>query len=159
MRQYLRWSVAAIAMATMVGLGAAATLAQDKEATVKARQETMKQEGPALRTIQDYINDKGTDQATAIAKAQDLIALVDKLITLWPAGTSSKDFPGKSNAKPEVWEQLDKFKGLYTSMKSDEQKLLAVLQKGDKTAAAAAVSDIGKNGCGGCHGLYREKTS
>ena len=153
---HLRWSAAGIALVTMIGLGAAVGWAQDKAAAVSARQAAMDQEGPSLRAILDYAGDKGTDQATAIAKAQELLAASDKLVTLWPDGTSSTDMPGKSNAKPEVWQQMDKFKALYASQKSGEEKLLAALQKGDKAAVQAAVAEVGKN-CSSCHGTYREK--
>ena len=64
--------------------------------------------------------------------------------------------PGKSNAKPEIWTDMDKFQALYASQKSGEQKLLAAIQKGDKPAVQAAVTDVGKN-CSSCHGTYREK--
>ena len=157
MNQYTRWGAAGIALVTVIGIGAAVSWAQDKEAAVSTRQASMKLEGPALKAILDYAGDKGTDQATAAAKAQELLALSDKLVGLWPAGTSSKDMPGKSNAKPEIWTEMDKFQALYASQKSGEQKLLSAIQKGDKAAVQAAVTDIGKNSCSTCHGTYREK--
>ena len=156
MNQYTRWGAAGIALLTVVGIGVGVSCAQDKAAAVGTRQATMDQEGPALKAILDYAGDKGTDQATAIAKAQELLALSDKLAALWPAGSSSKDMPGKSNAKPEIWTDMDKFQALYASQKSGEQKLLAAIQKGDKPAVQAAVTDVGKN-CSSCHGTYREK--
>jgi cytochrome c556 len=157
MSQCTRWAATGIALVTMIGIGTAVSLAQDKEVIVKERQATMKTEGPDLRAIMDYANDKGTDQATALAKAQELLAAADKLPTLFPAGTSSKDMPGKSNAKPEIWQELDKFNALYATQKSGEQELLAAIQKGDKAAVQAAVANIGKGSCSACHGAYREK--
>lgn len=151
-----RWGAGSIALVTMISVGAAVGWAQDKAAAVSERQATMKLEGPALRAILDYAGDKGTDQATAVAKAQELLALADKLAGLWPAGTSSKDLPGKSNAKPEIWTEMDKFRALYANQKSGDQALLAAIQKGDKAAVQAAVTNIGKN-CSTCHGTYREK--
>ncbi len=153
----LRWSAAGVALVTMMSIGAAVGWAQDKEAVVKERQATMKTEGPMLRTISDYASDKGTDQATAIAKTRELLAASDKLMGLFPEGTSSKDMPGKSNAKPEIWQQMDKFKALYMGQKEAEQKLLEAVQKGDKPAVQAAIANIGKNSCSTCHGTYREK--
>lgn len=157
MNPYTRWGAAGIALITVVAAGAAVGWAQDKEAAVSARQAAMKLEGPDLKAILDYAGDKGTDQATAVAKAQELLALSDKLAGLWPAGTSSTDMPGKSHAKPEIWQQMDKFQALYAGQKSGEQKLLTALQKGDKAAVQAAVGDIGKGSCSACHGTYREK--
>jgi cytochrome c556 len=159
MNHFQRWGAAGAALTTVILASSAAVWAQDKEAVVAARQATMKQEGPSLRTVSDYANDKGTDQATAIAKTQELLALSDKLMGLWPAGTSSKDMPGKSNAKPEIWTDLEKFKALYAGQKKGEEELLAAVQKGDKAAVQAAIANIGKNSCSACHGTYREKVS
>jgi cytochrome c556 len=157
MKQCARWGAAGLALVITIGAGAAVSLAQDKDAIVKERQATMKEEGPNLRAILDYANDKGTDQATALAKAKELLVASDKLPGLFPAGTSSKEMPGKSNAKPEIWQELDKFKALYATQKSGEQDLLAAIQKGDKAAVQAAVTNIGKTSCSACHGAYREK--
>jgi cytochrome c556 len=159
MRMFQSWGAAGLAFTIIIVAGSAVVWAQDKAAAVTARQAAMKQEGPDLRAISDYANDKGTDQATALAKTQELLALSDKLMGLWPAGTSSKDMPGKSNAKPEIWTEMDKFKALYTGQKKAEEELLAAVQKGDKPAVQAAVANIGKNSCSACHGTYREKVS
>jgi cytochrome c556 len=156
MYQYARWGGAGIALMTVMSIGAAIGIAQDKAAVVQERQSSMKGEGPNLRAILDYANDKSTDQATALANARELLAVADKLPTLFMAGTSSKDLPGKSNAKPEIWQELDKFKALYAAQKTGEQKLLEAIQKGDKAGVQSAVGEVGKN-CSTCHGAYREK--
>ncbi|MGH7126635.1 MAG: c-type cytochrome [Stellaceae bacterium] len=156
MSQYMRWSAAGIALMTAIGIGAVVSVAQDKAAVVQERQSSMKGEGPNLRAILDYANDKGTDQATALAKAQELLGVADKLPPMFVAGTSSKDMPGKSNAKPEIWQELGKFKALYATQKTGEQKLLEAIQKGDKAGVQSAVGEVGKN-CSTCHGAYREK--
>ena len=67
--------------------------------------------------------------------------------------------PGKSNAKPEIWTEMDKFKALYAGQKKGEEDLLAAVQKGDKAAVQAAIANIGKGSCSTCHGTYREKVS
>ncbi len=72
-------------------------------------------------------------------------------------GNQLQDMPGKSNAKPEIWQEMDKFQALYAAQKSGEQKLLEAIQKGDKAAVQAAVANIGKGSCSACHGTYREK--
>ena len=157
MKPYVQWGAAAIALASVLGVGAAMSVAQDKEAIVKERQAAMKQEGDDLRAIKGYIDGTGTDQAVAIQKAQELIATADKMPLLFPTGTSSKDLPGKTSAKPDIWEQRDKYDAAEAARKTAAQNLLSALQKGDKTAAQAAFSEVGKT-CGACHGPFREKT-
>ena len=69
MRKCLKWCAAASAIVVVLVLGSVASVAQDKEAIIRDRQAAMKLEGPNLRAINDYLNDKGVDQATAIAQA------------------------------------------------------------------------------------------
>jgi cytochrome c556 len=158
MRQYLQIGAAAAAIALAVGFGTATTMAEDLAAVVKDRQAAMKQQSDDLKVIKAYL-DGGGDQAAAVAKAKDMLAVVDKIGPLWPAGTSSKDMPGKSNAKPEIWQDMAKFTAIQTTLKTGDQTLLDALTKGDKAAATAAFGDLGKNGCGACHGTFREKLS
>jgi cytochrome c556 len=146
-------------MAMVIGLGGAVTLAADNEALVKDRQAAMRQRGTDLRAINAYIDDKGGDQAAAIAAAKDMIAIEQKLDGVWLSGTSSKDMPGKSNAKPEIWTEVDRFKAFVTILKNGEEKLVPALEKGDKAGAKAIIGDFGKNACGACHTAYREKAS
>lgn len=157
MRQYLQIGVAAaVAIAVVAGLGAATSMAQDLAAIVKERQGAMKQQSDDLKAIKAYL-DGGSDQAAAVARAKDMLVVADKLPDVWPAGTSSKDMPGKSNAKPEIWQDMAKFKSIQATLRNGDQALIDALVKGDKAAATAAFSDLGKNGCGACHGTFREK--
>lgn len=155
MMQFHRSSAVVAAFVVVIGFGAVAVFAQDKEAIVKERQAAMKQEGDDLRAIKAYLDGMGTDQAAAVQKAQDLVATADKMAGLFPAGTSSKDLPGKSNAKPDIWDQRDKYDAAEAARKAAAQSLLSAVQKGDKTAAQAAFEQVGK-ACGSCHGTFRE---
>ncbi len=159
MRRVARHVLVAL-MATTIGLGGIAVLAQaqDKEAQIKTRRDAMKRQGDDLKAIADFAKGEG-DQAAAQKAADDLLALNDKLIDLFPPGTSMADFPGKTGAKPEIWQQFDKFKTLPAALKTEEEKLAAAVKSGDKAAVGAQVASTGKNGCGACHTPYREKLS
>ena len=159
MRKHLPVLGAAAAIVTLLAVGAAASFAADNETIVRDRQAAMRQRGTDLRAINAYIDDKGGDQASAVAAAKDMIALEQKIDASWLPGTSSTDLPGKSNAKPEIWTEMDKFKALGDILKSGQEKLLAALEKGDKTGAKAIIADFGRNSCGGCHTAYRTKAS
>jgi len=158
MRHYLQIGAAAAVIAVVVGFGTATTMAEDLAAVVKDRQGAMKQQSDDLKAIKAYL-DGGSDQAAAVQKATDMLAVADKIPALWPAGTSSRDMPGKSNAKPEIWQDMAKFTAIQATLKTGDQTLLDALTKGDKAAATAAFGDLGKNGCGACHGTFREKLS
>jgi cytochrome c556 len=153
----MQWGVVATAAAVMIAVGCVSTLAQDKMALVKERQDLMDQQGDDLKVIDAYITGTG-EQAAAVAKSQDLIVIAGKIGTarLWPAGTAIADLPAKATrAKPEIWQQMDKFLAAAATLKSKQEQLLAALQKGDKGAAKIAFVDVGKNGCGACHGTFR----
>jgi cytochrome c556 len=146
----------AAALAAVVGLGAVGALAQDKEAVIKTRRDTMKRQGDDFKVISDYMKGEA-DQAAAQAKINDLLTINPKIVDLFQPGTSSAEFPGKTGAKPEIWKDWDKFKAGPAALKADEEKLAAAIKTGDKPAIGAQLAETGKNGCGACHTTYREK--
>ena len=157
MSRYMQWGAVAVAMVAVLAIGGVSGLAQDKMSAVKDRQKLMDQQVDNEKVIDAYISGNG-DQAAAVAKVQDMIAIADKLgdPALWPTGTAVADLPPKATrAKPEIWDQMDKFKAIPATLKSEEQKLLTAVQGGDKAAAKTAFGDAGKNGCGACHGTFR----
>jgi len=148
---------AAMAMAAVLAAGTAATLAADNETVVRDRQAAMRQRSTDLKTVSAYIDDRGGDQASAVAAAKEMLVLEQKIDASWLPGTSSADLPGKSNAKPEIWIEMDKFKALGAILQSGQEKLVTALEKGDKAGAKATIADFGKNACGACHTAYRVK--
>jgi cytochrome c556 len=145
-----------LVVAVTVGFGTVGVLAQDKEAAIKTRRDTMKQQGADVKAISDFT--KGdADQAAAQKAIDDLLTIAPKIPDLFPTGTSLADFPGKTGAKPEIWAEFDKFKVLPAALQSEEQKLAEAIKSGDKAAVGAQLAATGKNGCGGCHTPYREK--
>ncbi len=158
MRGMAKASIVGAAMAAVIGLGTAIGVAQDKEAIIKERRDTMKRQGDDFKTITDFIKGEGgVDQATALAKAQDLLTIAPKIPSLFPAGTSLTDFPGKTGAKPDIWKEPDKFKAVIPVLEGEEHKLVDAIKSGDKAAIGAQLGATGKNGCGACHTPFREK--
>lgn len=155
MRNLWKWSLVA-AMGVAIGMGAMSSMAQDKEAQIKMRRDTMKRQGDDFKAISDFVKGEG-DQATALAKAEDLVSIAPKIADLFPAGTSLAEFPGKTGAKPDIWKEWDKFKAGIPTLQAEEQKLVDAIKTGDKAAIGAQLGATGKNGCGGCHTPYREK--
>jgi cytochrome c556 len=144
--------------ASVLLAGSIAGIAQDKLAQVKTRQDFMKAQGADVKTIVGFSKGQG-DQPAALKAVDDLIARAPKIATLFPAGTSATDFPGKTAAKPEIWTDWDKVKMIPASLENEEQNLKKAIQGGDPKAVGAAIGAMNKNGCGACHGTYRLKTS
>jgi cytochrome c556 len=156
MNKLIRRSVAGVGLVVLIGCVAGAS-AQDKEAAVKERQGFMKRQGADLKYISDFAKGVAGDQAGAIDKAKDLLAVDPRILDLFVPGTSSADFPGKSNAKPEIWTDWDKFKAIPPILQAAEMKLVDAVTSGDKAAIGGAIGNVGKNGCGACHSTFREK--
>lgn len=158
MRHLARVGVVAAALAAVIGVGVVSGFAEDKEAIIKERRDAMKRQGDDFKAISEYAKGEG-DQATAMAKINDLLALNPKIVDLFVPGTGMDAFPGKTGAKPEIWKEWDKFKTLPEGLKTDEEKLAAAIKSGDKAAVQAQLAETGKNGCSPCHTPYREKLS
>ncbi|MGO8920992.1 MAG: c-type cytochrome [Stellaceae bacterium] len=158
MRHVSRMGFAAAAVALAIGFGAVGVVAQDKEAQIQTRRDTMKRQGAAFKAIADYVKGEG-DQAAAEKGIAELQSIAPKIVSLFPPGTGLDAFPGKTGAKPEIWQEWDKFKAIPVTLAGEEEKLAVAVKSGDKAAIGAEIANTGKNGCGACHTPYREKLS
>jgi len=157
MNRFARLGLIAVALGTVLAFGTVGGFAQDKAQAVKDRQTTMKRQGADLKYVSDYLKGVNSDQAGAIEKTNDLLSIAPKIPDLFVPGTSAADFPDVSHAKPEIWQEWDKFKAIPVTLQANEEKLAAALKSGDKGAIGAAMGGVGKDGCGACHTSYREK--
>ena len=134
---------------------AAMTDAQ-KEALIKDRVDFMKAQAADNKAIGDYA--KGMATKEQVTKAiNDLIDRSAKIPDMFPAGTSSKEFPGKSYAKPDIWSDYDRFAGIAKTLHELATKEAELIKTGTPEDVGKAQAELGKNGCGGCHGPFREK--
>lgn len=142
------------ALALLAALVANGALAQDKRDVIHERQALMKRQAEDLKAIQAYV--PGTiDRATAVAKVDDLLSLPGKIVDLFPPGTSLVDFPGETHAKPEIWQQQDRFKEVPIALRRAEENLAATLKNGSKQDVVDALDAVGRSGCGACHTYFR----
>jgi cytochrome c556 len=149
------WMLGALLSIAVIGV-AAPVPAQDKDAVLKERQATMKQQGKDLGSIKAYLDGKG-DQAAALAGATSLTGTTKKIPSLFPPGTDAPSPDGDFRPKPAVWTDPDKFLDAQKAAAAKADALLAAVKTGDKPAIRTAFVDLGKNGCGNCHETFREK--
>jgi len=152
MRQ--RMAVGLIAGVLAVGTAGTGLQAQDKAEVIKQRQALMKQQAADLKAIQNYVVGD-TDRNTAIAKVTEMMTLPPQIVGLFPAGTSIVEFPGQTHAKPEIWQQWDRFQEVPTSLRRSEQHLADVIKSGSKQDVLDALDSVGRMGCGACHTYFR----
>jgi cytochrome c556 len=160
MKNFVLKGVLIAGVGALLAVGSVNVFAQegDKLAAIKARQDFMKAQGADIKTISDFSKGQG-DQAAAQKAADDLVARSPKIETLLVPGTSIKEFPDKTKAKPELWTETDKVKAIVTALETEEGKLATAVKSGDKQAISDQVTATNKAGCGACHGAYRVNKS
>lgn len=129
--------------------------ADDLQATVDARRALMKEIGGNVKAIADALDAKSTDTAAMAQHAETIQADAAKIPDLFPAGTSADEMPGKTHAKPDIWQHMDTFKADAATLGTEAGKLADAAKSGDTTAVAAALDSTGKNACGACHKQFR----
>ena len=142
-----------------LGCGAVAvvTAADDPAATIAARRDLMKNQGKQMGIINDFVQNKKGSAADVVAAAKVLEETAAKIPSLFPKGSSLDDFPGKTGAKPVIWEKWDDFKKAADYLGSEAKELAEVAETGDTAKIAEHFGDVGKDGCGGCHTTFRQK--
>lgn len=155
----MRSSLTLVAFGAMLALGAAnatSSWAAEKEQIIKDRQSLMKQQGADLGAVKNFLDDKG-DLAKATAGATDLVQALKKIPDVFPPGSEGPNPEGKWAPKAEVWSDAKGFLAARDEAAAKADALLVAVKGGDKAAIQTAFADIGKNGCGSCHGKYREE--
>ena len=144
------------AMLAVAAAGAPGVLAADKEQIIKDRQSLMKEQGGDLGAVKAFLDDKG-DLAKATAGATDLIQTMKKIPDVFPPGSEGPNPEGKWAPKPEVWSDAKGFLAARDVAAEKAEVLLTAVKGGDKAKIQEAFADLGKNGCGACHGKFREE--
>jgi cytochrome c556 len=114
------------------------------EQMVAKRQEIMKSNGATLKAAGSLSG------AEAVAAADTLIANYSNLTVLFPEGSNIAG----SEAKAEIWQNVDAFQGILTQGVSAATAMKAAAEAGDAAAYGEAVKTLGAT-CGQCHQQFR----
>lgn len=141
------------------GLAVYATVAisaEDLAAAVKERRDLMKKTvAPAAKLGGQMVKGVVPFDAEKAAKAMnDINAVPDKYVTLFPKGTEHGAI-ADSEATPKIWEDFDNFKAIAMKLKDASAKAAGAAAQG-KGTFTAAFNDMTKV-CKECHETYREK--
>lgn len=142
--------------AALLGLGGVAAGAQGAGTVLQQRAALMKRQAADLGVIHAYVTGK-VPQAKAIAAATDLTNTTRKIPDLFPEGSGGTSPDGKFAAKPAIWSNWQGFLAAQNNAVRKSFALAAAVKTGNKTMIGAAFADLGKSGCGGCHGKFREQ--
>jgi cytochrome c556 len=149
-------TVLAVASVAAIGLGVCVATAQ--EDPIKARKALMKNNGDQAKIASAMV--KG-EQPFDMAAAQKILATFQDAATKMPGlfpDSSKGGEPGADfNPSPKVWENMADFKSRFQKLGDDAKAATGTVK--DLDSFKAAMGNIGKNDCGGCHETYRLKKS
>ncbi len=155
----MRSSLKLLALGAVLAIAAAnppGALAVDKDQVIKDRQSLMKEQGGDLGAVKAYLDDKG-DLAKATTAVANLTQTMKKIPDVFPPGTEGPNPEGKYAPKAEVWSDSKGFLAARDTAAEKVTVLATAIKGGDKAKIQEAFADLGKNGCGACHGKFREE--
>ena len=135
----------------------AGALAGKHDNPVKERQKLMRTVGKAMKTsVKMLKGELAYDAAAVSANMKTMSDVAGNYTGLFPDGSdmdnSIMDFDQESDAKPEIWANMDDFKVKATALKTASEA--AMKASGDKAAFGVAFGNVGK-ACKGCHQKYK----
>jgi len=148
--------LSAVALASLIGFTAIATLVQAAD-PIAERREAMKGNGKAVKAI-DAALKNGGPVAELVPHANQINDTAMKLATLFPAGTDQpqgKD-PGHTMAKPEIWQDPDEFSDAVKKFQEEAAMFKMAVAGGDRGVIKAEFEKLGET-CGSCHKSFRAK--
>jgi cytochrome c556 len=139
-------------VATLALLGVGAATAQD---IYQEREALMKGFGKQMGVVKGVVVEGKGTLADVVTAAQAIETGDAKIPSMFPQGTNS----GESEALPVIWEKWSDFETQAAKMGELAGKLEQAAASGDQSATLAAFGALGKDGCGGCHEVFRQKKS
>ena len=154
MRKLLRTTLTLAA--TLIGLAtalpAAAQFAKPEDA-IKYRKAVFTVMGTHFGRVAAMANGKAPFDAKVAADSAEIATSISKLPYVAFIPGSDK---GDTRAKPEIWTEGDKVKGLAEKMQDEMVKFNAASKTGNIDTIKAAVGETGK-ACKACHDNYRKE--
>ena len=142
---------ALIALAMLAALPAHAQFRKPEDA-VKYRQSVMYVMGTSFYSrIGAMVNGRVPYDPKAAQEHADVVATMSKLP--WPAFMPETNGVGRTDAKPNLWNEMPKFNDLRDKMQAEVVKLQAASKTGDLEALRAAYRATGA-ACKSCHDAF-----
>ncbi len=121
-----------------------------------ARKNLMRDNNNNLEAIEAYLKENKGGTADVASHARKVASIAKQIKGLFPKGTSLKDRPGQTRAKPAIWaKRAIHIEQAAEIMYGYAMSLADAADSGDKRAIGAALDQLDKRGCGGCHSKFR----
>ena len=115
---------------------------------IQKRQDAMKGNSADAKAIKAAVETK--DYATVELKAKDIMGTADKIVSLFPSGSTN----GKTKAKPEIWEKPDDFAKNAKNLSKAANELAVAAKSGNDAEVNVKVKALGE-ACNTCHKEFR----
>jgi cytochrome c556 len=115
---------------------------------IEKRQKLMKSNSAAAKAIKGAVETK--DYATIETKAKDIMGNMDKVLDLFPKGSTK----GKTKATDAIWDKWDEFSKNPAKVKKAASELADAAKSGNAEAVDVKVKAVG-DACGACHKAFR----
>ena len=125
--------------------------AQDDEHILGYRQKVMKSMGASMGAIGDVLKHKLPFAGHIGVHAAD----ISRMSTVIAESFEKEITEGRTDAKPEVWQDWDKFVAAAEALEAEGAKLAEIAGSGDMAAIGGQVKALGK-ACGDCHKPFRK---
>ncbi|MSP98264.1 MAG: cytochrome c [Betaproteobacteria bacterium] len=151
MRKRVMLTVVALALGAGASFQVSAQVSP--ETLVKQRQAAMALQGKYFGPIGAMVQGKTPWDAAIITRNAGYLETLTKMP--WD-GFQASTADLKSDAKPEIYKEAEKFRSASQKLEAEVGKLAAAAKSGDQNAVKAAFGETGK-ACKGCHDDYRVK--
>lgn len=153
MNRMWRYGLAACGLCVAVAFTAQAQMSAD--AAITARQDAMKAQGGAMRTLTPIVRgEQPWNQASVVQAATTLNNVAKAIPGAFPDGSGPDK--GKTDALPVIWQNKSDFDTKAKALEEASGRLLQLAQANDEAGAKAQFPNVGR-ACGGCHETYRLK--
>ena len=125
--------------------------AQDDEHYLGYRQKVMKSMGASMGAIGDILKHKLPFAGHIGVHASD----ISRMSAVIAEAFEKEITEGRTDSKPDVWQDWDKFVGAAEALQEQGAKLAEIASGGDMAAIGAQVKNLGK-ACGDCHKPFRK---
>lgn len=125
--------------------------AQDDEHILGYRQKVMKSMGASMGAIGDILKHRLPFTGHIGVHATD----ISRMSAVIEESFKKEITEGRTDAKPEVWQDWDKFVAAAEALQAEGAKLADIAAGGDMAAIGGQVKALGK-ACGDCHKPFRK---
>lgn len=115
---------------------------------------TMRTMGASLSEIDKFAKGDG-EQPAAIDAARKVVVLAKSIPGIFPPGSELEQLPGKFDAPPTSWEDVERFLDAQKHLVIESSKLLVTVNAGDKEAIGRQMTTT-RQACSACHSKFRD---